>query len=141
MINSFIGIVLEVIIGFSTGIAVGGGFVAFIMLLGMIPRLMQLSETEHLLKVYIACLIIGVFVGTYFTFTGGTLNQPQLLLSFWGLFHGIFNGMIIAALAEVLNIFPVIFRRIGMQRYLFALLMAIIFGKVFGSLFQWTIFP
>lgn len=128
------------IVGFSGGLAVGAGYVAFLTLLGIIPRLIQLSKTYHLLKVYIACIIFGSLFGTFLSFTTTAWQQPILLLIIWGSIHGIFNGMLAAALTEVLNVFPILSRRIGMANYLLWLLMAIVFGKIAGSLFQWTIF-
>jgi len=61
----------------------------------------------------------------------------RVILSFWGLFHGIFIGMVAAALVEVLNVFPLLSRRLHLENYMLALLMALVFGKVIGSLFQW----
>ncbi|RDW22000.1 stage V sporulation protein AB [Oceanobacillus chungangensis] len=131
---------LQVLIGFSGGLAVGGGFVAFITVLGIIPRLIQLTKTEKLVKMYGGCVIIGLLIGTYFSFADIILNQSIIILILWGLFHGIFNGLLAAALTEVLNVFPIISKRIKMERHLLILLMAIVFGKIIGSLFQWTIF-
>ncbi|MBP2077807.1 stage V sporulation protein AB [Oceanobacillus polygoni] len=131
---------LQILIGFSGGLAVGAGFVAFITVLGIIPRLIQLSKTEKLIKVYSASVILGLMMGTYFSFADINLHQPVLVLLFWGLLHGIFNGMLAAALTEVLNVFPILSRRIRLDHYLLFLLMAIVFGKIFGSLFQWTYF-
>ncbi|MFP3489603.1 stage V sporulation protein AB, partial [Staphylococcus sp. SIMBA_130] len=89
------------------GLAVGAGFVAFITVLGIIPRLIQLSKTEKLIKVYSASVILGLLMGTYFSFAEVNLQQPIVVLLLWGLFHGIFNGMLAAALTEVLNVFPI----------------------------------
>ena len=130
---------LEVIIGFSGGLAVGSGFVAFLTVLGIIPRLIQLSRTAHLLKVYTACVVLGSIVGTFFSFTNVTWSHPVILLSLWGIFHGIFNGMLAAALTEVLNVFPLISKRIGLEAKMITLIMAVVFGKIVGSLFQWLI--
>lgn len=130
----------EIIIGFAGGMAVGGGFVAFLTLLGIIPRLAQLSKTTKLINVYGACVILGTQVGTYFTFTNIHFHQGPLLLMIWGSFHGIFIGMLAASLTEILNVFPIISKRIGMKQFLYSFLMAIVFGKVTGSLFQWLIF-
>ncbi|WP_156289281.1 stage V sporulation protein AB [Oceanobacillus salinisoli] len=130
----------QIFIGFSGGLAVGGGFVAFITVLGIIPRLIQLSKSYKLIKVYTACVILGLLVGSYLSFAKVNLNHPVILLVIWGLFHGVFNGMLAAALTEVLNVFPIVTRRIHMEKSLLILLMAIMFGKVIGSLFQWTIF-
>jgi stage V sporulation protein AB len=53
---------------------------------------------------------------------------------------GIFNGMLAAALTEVLNVFPVLSKRIGIQEKIIYLLMALVLGKIAGSLFQWIYF-
>lgn len=127
-------------IGFSGGLAVGGGFVAFITVLGIIPRLIQLTKTEKLIKVYTASVLLGLLAGTYLSFADVNLNQPFFFLGIWGLLHGIFNGMLAAALTEVLNVYPVLTKRIRLEHKLIVLLMAIVFGKIIGSLFQWTIF-
>ncbi|WP_085991982.1 stage V sporulation protein AB [Oceanobacillus senegalensis] len=140
MIEIILHKLFQIVIGFSGGLAVGGGFVAFITVLGIIPRLIQLSKTYKLVKVYTASIIIGLLFGTYLSFADVNLHQPVFLLTIWGLFHGIFNGMLAAALTEVLNVYPILTRRIRLERSLLILLMAITFGKIFGSLFQWTIF-
>ena len=140
MIQSLLVKITEILIGFAGGLAVGGGFVAFLTVLGIIPRLIQLSKTDRLIKVYGACVIVGLEFGTYLSFTNQTLSEPKLLLVLWGLLHGVFNGMLAAALTEVLNVFPVLSKRIRMEKYLLWLLMAIVFGKITGSLFQWIVF-
>ncbi|HLR01404.1 MAG TPA: stage V sporulation protein AB [Virgibacillus sp.] len=131
---------IDIFIGFSSGLAVGAGFVAFLTLLGIIPRLIQLTHTEKYIKVYTACVIMGALFGTYLSFTSTIMNQPLILLSFWGIFHGIFVGMLAAALTEVLNVFPILSKRIGVNHSLKWLLMAFVFGKITGSLFQWLVF-
>jgi len=140
MIQTIIIHLVEILIGFSAGLAVGGGFVAFITVLGIIPRLIQLSKTESLIKVYSACVVLGLLFGSYFSFADVYFRNPFFTLMIWGLFHGIFNGMLAAALTEVLNVFPILSRRIRAENYMLVLLMAIFFGKIIGSLFQWTYF-
>ncbi|QKY69244.1 stage V sporulation protein AB [Lentibacillus sp. CBA3610] len=130
----------EVTIGFAAGVAVGAGFVAFLTVLGIIPRLIQLSKTDAFIPVYIASIIFGSLFGVYLSFVDISLNHPLILLIIWGVFHGIFNGMLAAALTEVLNVFPILSKRIRLENKMLWLLMAIVFGKIAGSLFQWTIF-
>src|SRR5699024_12191831 len=60
------------------------------------------------------------------SFTSTIMNQPLILLSFWGIFHGIFVGMLAAALTEVLNVFPILSKRIGVNHSLKWLLMAFV---------------
>ncbi|HLR66369.1 stage V sporulation protein AB [Virgibacillus alimentarius] len=140
MITSIIINIAELIIGLAGGLAVGGGFVAFITLLGIIPRLVQISKADKFIHAFGTCVLAGSILGTYLSFTDITWNLSTIILLIWGGFHGVFNGMLAAALTEVLNVFPVLTKRIGVQRYLLWLLMAIVFGKIFGSLFQWLIF-
>lgn len=140
MIKKILFNIVEIIIGFSGGLAVGSGLIAFLSVLGIIPRLTQLSKTGKLLSLYGACVIIGSIFGTFLSFTNISWNQPVIILVIWGGLHGIFNGMLAAALTEILNVFPLLSKRIRMKQYLLWLLMAIVFGKVFGSLFQWLIF-
>lgn len=132
--------IVEIIIGLASGLAVGAGFVAFLMVLGIISRLIQLSGSKKLINLYGPCVIGGSLFGVYLSFTATTWDQPIILLVIWGLFHGIFIGMLAAALTEVLNVFPILSKRIGMDKHLLWLLMAIVFGKIAGSLFQWTFF-
>src|SRR5690625_3885122 len=130
MITKILFNLVEIVIGFSGGLAVGSGFIAFLLVLGIIPRLTQLSKTRNLLTVYSACVILGSIFGTFLSFTNIHWNLPLAILIIWGGLHGIFNGMLAAALTEILNVFPILSKRIGMKQYLFWLLMAIVFGKV-----------
>jgi stage V sporulation protein AB len=131
---------LEIFIGVASGIAVGCGFVAFLTVLGVIPRLVKLSKTNHFLRWFEGAVILGSLFGTYLSFSEITLNLPTVLIVIWGAFHGIFIGMLAAALTEVLNVFPLVAKRIGLERHIIWLFMALVFGKIFGSLFQWLVF-
>ncbi|GGF08887.1 stage V sporulation protein AB [Halobacillus andaensis] len=132
--------IVESLIGLASGIAVGAGFVAFITVLGIVPRLMQLSHTESKIIYYEIAIILGVFFGIYLSFGDHSFTLPVVGLIVWGLLHGVFVGMLAAALTEVLNVFPLLFKRIGIENYLFILLMALSLGKIAGSLFQWVLF-
>ncbi len=128
---------IEIVIGFASGIMIGGGFVGLLTILGIIPRLVHLSNSNHLLIIYPFVLIFGVQLGTYLSFTEITWHYSPPIIIIWGLLQGIFNGMIAAALAEILNVFPLLAKRIGLQKYILYLLFAIVLGKMFGSLMQW----
>ncbi|ENH97387.1 stage V sporulation protein AB [Gracilibacillus halophilus YIM-C55.5] len=130
----------EIVIGFGSGFVVGSGFVAFLTVLGIIPRLVQLSKSSHALKLYQIAVIIGAMVGVYITFTDTTLSLPIIFLMIWGFIHGIFIGMLAAALTEILNVFPLLMKRLGIDEAILWLLMAIVIGKICGSLFHWIIF-
>lgn len=132
--------ILQLTLGFAGGLAVGAGFVAVLTMLGIIPRLVQLSRSIKSIKLYTAAVVLGTLAGTFLSFTTWTIKLPTLFLVIWGLFHGMFVGMVAAALTEVLNVYPIITKRIGLYDHLLFLIMAIVFGKIIGSLFQWLIF-
>ncbi|SER14646.1 stage V sporulation protein AB [Gracilibacillus ureilyticus] len=132
--------ILEVFIGFGSGIMVGSGFVAFLTVLGIIPRLVQLSKSYRFLSSYQTSVIIGALLGTFLSFSTVTVSLPVILLIIWGLLHGVFVGMLAAGLTEVLNVFPILMKRLGIERELLWLLMAVVIGKIAGSVFHWTIF-
>ncbi|MFS0656419.1 stage V sporulation protein AB [Bacillus sp. 179-C3.3 HS] len=128
------------LVGLGGGLTVGAGFVAFLTVLGIIPRLMQLTKTQHYIQGYEAAVICGAAVGGW-----ATLHHVHAHLSKWltlpiGLLSGIFVGMLAAALTEVLNVLPILTKRIGLDGKIVLLLMAIVLGKVFGSLFHWLIY-
>lgn len=75
----------------------------------------------------------------------GNLKYESFFLSEWlavpvGLLAGMFIGMLAAALTEVLNVLPILAKRIGFGSKIIILLMAIVFGKIAGSLFHWLYF-
>lgn len=131
--------IIEVIIGLGSGFIVGSGFVAFLAVLGIIPRLVQLSSRKAL-KSYQNSVIIGAVFGAYFTFFDHHLNLWPFLLTILGIFQGLFVGMLAAALTEVLNVFPLLMKRLGIDQELMWLLMAMVIGKIIGSLFHWLYF-
>lgn len=127
-------------IGFSGGIAVGSGFVAFLVMLDLIPRLAQISRSYHLIQWYEGAIIAGALFFTYSDFYKWHLYLTPWTTSIVGIFSGIFIGMLAAALAEVVNVIPILAKRLGMGAYLLWLLTAMILGKVVGSLLDWLIF-
>ena len=67
------------------------------------------------------------------------LFQSELSYTF-RLSGGVFVGMLAAALTEVLNVFPILAKRVGIEDRIIILIMAIVLGKIFGSLFHWIYF-
>lgn len=131
---------LTIFIGFSSGIAVGSGFVAFITVLGIVPRLTQISKTKSYIRMYELSIVFGALIGSWISLNHISFHLSKWLLIPLGIMSGSFIGLLAAALTEVLNVLPILARRIGASEHVLALLMAIVFGKIFGSLFQWLYF-
>src|SRR5699024_10542772 len=131
---------VELLIGLSSCISVGAVFVAFFTILGLIPRLLHLASITHKAKSFGICATLGAWIGTFITFSQFTIYASRFMLVIWGSLHGIFIGMLAAALAEVLNVFPIISKRLHVQKHIQSFMMALVFGKIIGSLFQWILF-
>ncbi|GGG19021.1 stage V sporulation protein AB [Paenibacillus aceti] len=138
--NSLLMYVGVVFLGFAGGIAVGAGVIALFIVLDMIPRLAQITRTFDKVHWYEGAMVSGSFIGTIADFWNWKMAGPWLFSGVIGLFNGIFVGMLAAALTEVLNVLPIIAKRLHMQRFLFGLLLAMVFGKVAGSFFEWFIY-
>lgn len=133
-------IIFTIFIGFSGGLSVGAGYVAFLTVLGIIPRLTQLTKTMKMIQMYEWGVILGAVVGTLVMFQDIHLHISPYVLILFGLLGGSFVGMMTAALTEVLNVWPILAKRIGVDDKIVILLMALVFGKIFGSLFHWIYF-
>ena len=131
---------LTLVLGAAGGIAVGGGVIALIIVLDIVPRLAQLTETYHRVHWYEGALIIGALLGTIADFWLWKTSLGHALSTLIGLFCGVFVGMLAAALTEVLNVLPILAKRLKLTGYLFSLLMAMVLGKVAGSLFDFWIY-
>jgi stage V sporulation protein AB len=130
----------QVFLGLASGLAVGSGLVAFLVVLDVIPRLAQITgSTARGADLELAVVLGAVFWTTVDLF-GIAFDGPMWILIFVGLLTGGFAGTVAAALTEVLNVFPILARRLRMETQLQWLLAAMVLGKVFGSLFEWLVF-
>ncbi|AEH47350.1 stage V sporulation protein AB [Parageobacillus thermoglucosidasius] len=133
-------ILAVIFIGFAGGLAVGTGFVAFLVVLGVIPRLTQLTKTTKRIRAYEWSAIAGAVAGGWMSLRHTVLYMSKYWLIPLGLLQGVFIGMLAAALTEVLNVWPILAKRVGVADKIVILLMAIAFGKIVGSLFHWIYF-
>ncbi|WP_261129231.1 stage V sporulation protein AB [Bacillus sp. Marseille-Q3570] len=133
-------IIIVMLIGLGGGLAVGAGFVAILTVFGIIPRLMQITKTYSKLRGYEIGIIAGVLLSSWYGLRDLTISSSQWFLIPIGIASGTFIGMLAAALTEVLNVLPILMKRVGFKEQVLILLMAILFGKVIGSLFHWIFF-
>lgn len=138
--TEWLALALVILIGLAGGLAVGGGFVAFIVVLDIIPRLAQLTHTRHRIAWLESAVVCGVIYWTFADYNDWSWHALPLGAAVIGSFAGIFVGMLAAALTEVLNVLPIIAKRIRLLNVLKWLLLAMVLGKVCGSLFDWIVF-
>ncbi|WP_066370121.1 stage V sporulation protein AB [Neobacillus fumarioli] len=133
-------IIAVMFLGLASGLAVGSGFVAFLTVLGIIPRLTQLSKTMKMIRQYEWAVIIGALSGVLASLRDPEFGLSPFFLIPLGLTGGIFVGMLAAGLTEAVNVFPILAKRIRLDGEIVILIMAIVLGKIAGSIFQWVYF-
>lgn len=122
------------IIGFSAGFIVAGGVVALMIGLGIITRFVGISHTAKHVRLYEDAILLGTIAGTILTVFEIRLVFGSWILMLGGFFMGIFVGGWILALAEVINVFPVYSRRLGITKGFSWIIIAVAAGKILGSL-------
>lgn len=121
-------------IGFSAGFIVAGGVVALMVGLGIITRFIGLSHTAKHVMYYEDAILLGAIGGTIVTVFDVILPVGSWILIPVGLFMGVFVGGWIMALAEVINVFPVYCRRLGITQGMSWIIITVAVGKMLGSL-------
>lgn len=135
MINLFI-----ILLGFSSGLVIGGAFAAFVALLEIIPRLVHISQTEEYIVFYQNAYILGVITFTIFYFSDFNMELNNIGVGIIGLTMGTFTGIFSSALAEVLNVIPVMSKKLRIKEESKYIIYVLLFGKVAGSFYYWLIF-
>lgn len=132
---------LMILVGISAGIGVSAGTFAFILIIRVIPRFVQKAQIENRIVFVENRIIQGVLFGTFLSVFALEKRYlffifGRLFLFVFGISAGIFAGCVAVALAEILDTFPIFFRRLKMDEHLCeGLLKVMAIGKVVGSLF------
>ena len=124
------------VIGFSSGLAVAGGVIALLIGLGVLSRYAGLTRTASHLWLYEDTVLLGGIFGNWLTVYHPSCPLGGAALAVLGLFFGIFVGSWIMALAEIINMLPILARRIGLVKGMSIVAAAIAAGKTLGSLWH-----
>lgn len=129
-----------IIFGISSGIMVGSGVVAILILIGIIPRMSQITNTKEFSNWYEKILVIGTFLGSILSLHQIKLGFGSITAIIAGLFYGIFLGFLSSGLTEIMDYIPVVSRRLKVPAtYLKYVIISLLIGKVLGSFFGWII--
>lgn len=129
-----------IVIGIAGGFTVGSSVVAFLTVLDLFPRLVQMARAPRWMHGFELALVAGTMTMTAMHFAHVHLALPNAVAAIITLFQGAFIGMVAASLIEVLNVVPIVSRRLRMQTKVGILILFVALGKTAGSLFDWLIF-
>ena len=128
--------IILTIMGLASGVAVAGGVFAFIIVIGVIPRLAGRTHTAWAYWHYENMVILGGFVGNLVFLYETKIPIGYLGLGAFGIFTGIYVGCFAVALAEVLNVVPIFSRRIRLKEGFPFVVLSIAIGKLLGAIYQ-----
>ena len=135
--NIIIGRILSIIWGFATGTALSTGIVAFITIIGVIPRLAAKPKIRsHYLALGTAAAL-GITTGTIFYTWEIYIPVPNILIGIFALAFGMFVGCLAVALAEVLDIIPNMKNRLKLKKGIHLIILFFAIGKLVGALYYW----
>lgn len=124
------------IVGFSSGSLIAGGVVALMVGLGIIRRFAGISHTAGHAGWYETAICLGGIWGNWMTVFFPEFLTGKTGLLIMGAFFGIFVGSWIMALAELLNVYPVFARRLGLTKGNSWIVLSLALGKIAGSLLE-----
>lgn len=122
------------------GVIAGGALAAFITLIKLIPRLIRLTETHAYIKVYESAFAAGGIVFTILYFSDSHLGLSNGISIIVAMGMGAFIGLFSSALAEVLNVVPVLSKKMKIVDELKYIIYALLFGRLLGSVYYWIYF-
>ncbi|WP_455720391.1 stage V sporulation protein AB [Agathobacter sp.] len=124
------------IIALLAGAGVSAGVFAFVLVIGIVPRILEYSKMENIILVE-NVMICGVIAGNISSVASGKMSLPAgtIIIAVYGLCVGIFVGCIAVALAEILHTFPIIFKRMKLRAGLGIIVVSMALGKLAGALY------
>lgn len=122
------------------GGATAAGYVAFITLLGVFEKISEKFKSNKHGKQIETFIILGVTLGNLIYIFQIPISTGVLFFSLFTFMGGIFTGCLAGALAETVDLFPILSRRLAIRDYLPYVLISASLGKAFGSIIQLLFF-
>ncbi|MCI8299005.1 MAG: stage V sporulation protein AB [Lachnospiraceae bacterium] len=122
-------------IGVASGLAISAGVFSFIISVGVVPRIIGKSRTAMDIIAYENMVLLGGTFGNLISLFSPGVPGGILSVIVFGLSAGVFTGCLAVALAEILNTFPIMFRRLGIKYGLSWIMLFMALGKMIGALY------
>lgn len=131
--------ILTVILGFGGGVVIAGGVFAFIAVIGVVPRLAQKTKTQKYIQLFEDCITLGGIFGVSTMVFDYHIRIGAIAVVIYSLCIGIFVGCIAVSLAEVLDVIPILNRRLNVKVGIAFFIVSVAIGKMVGSLIYYLI--
>lgn len=139
MSNALGSVLLRGIIGLSFGGLAASGVLTVLLAVGLMPRYAgRVHEAKHII-LFENMIIWGTMSGAIVSLYGNLIGDSGLGLLgtlmeiIYGIFSGIFVGTLALAIAEMLDAFPIFFRRLNLSGGLTWIILSVALGKMTGG--------
>lgn len=135
-LNGWLAQAVYLIIGICSGALVAAGMFAFVTMIGVVSRMAASTKTIARAMLYEDMVIIGAAAGNILFLYEPILNAAWLgglWRILFGFFSGVYIGCLSLALAELLNVVPILAMRAKLHRGLTAFVLVFAFGKLLGA--------
>ena len=131
---------LSAFVGLSAGVVIGSAAAAFFTLLNFISRTIQVANARKMVKIYQNIIALGASAYSFIYFSNITFKLNNMISALVSLFMGYFLGMFSSTLAEVLDVIPILSKKLKTKHRLKYITTSLLFGKTLGSLCYWLIY-
>lgn len=132
----WIKMIFLIIFGFSSGLALAGGFFALLIALGILSRFAHQTRTGPYLWFYEMVVAAGGVFGTVWYLYQWKIPVGNVGLGVYGSCAGIFVGAWAMALTEIIDTIPIFMRRIYLKKGLVLIVWSLAIGHSVGTLMQ-----
>jgi stage V sporulation protein AB len=123
-------------IGIVAGFVIAAGLFAFMTMIGVLTRLAIRTNTSDHVLLYEDIVIVGATLGNILFLFEIKFFIGAIGLLLFGFFSGCYVGCLAAALEEVLQVFPILSRRIKLKIGMPFIILALAIGKGIGTFYQ-----
>lgn len=127
------------LLSFCAGATVSGGIFAFVLVIGIVPRILRKYHISKYVNGVETLLCLGMISGTVLSVLQISLRWSkdigQIIFTLFSICAGIYVGCVSMALAEALDVYPIIFRRCKLTKGMGVLIFTVALGKMLGAFF------
>ncbi len=120
---------LEIVIGIAAGSFTAAGLFAVINSIQIINRIADVTNTKNIITFYEEIVTWGAILGNAIHIPIGIVGSVS-----FGLFSGMYIGLFLVSLAEMVNSFPIFLRKVRIGKGLGVIILSIGLGKAVGHL-------
>ncbi len=128
-----ISIIITTLLSFSTGITVASAILAFLSVIGLLPRFISKSKTTKKIISYENIIVVAGFISAVIYCFNINFNFGKIIMWYYMFFLGIFIGSLAVCLTEIIDVIPIVIRFTNIKGKIKYIILTIAIGKSLGA--------